>query len=1566
LETQALSKKEQLTRSRQELLDLGLRNPLINLSKKRGLPITDEISSEIFRLLVTEGRTMSFLPSAEADAQNKHEDNIQADEGIRLPESHHLDSKLQTAVETGKLQTKLLRMYGEARTLMEEQGINALYLALGMIRWFEDDSSQTERRAPLILIPVDLTRGDASEKFKVKYSDAEIGENLSLAAKLAEDFRVSMPAFPDEDSFSVAGYLQSVRKAVSALSRWKVKDDEIVLGFFSFGKFLMYKDLDGDSWPVGAKPEDNVFIENLFGEGFPSDNSIVTDESHLDSISLSGELALVMDADSSQTAALLDIRNGRNLVIQGPPGTGKSQTITNILSDALGQGKKVLFVAEKMAALDVVKRRMDSVGIGDACVELHSHKTNKRDLLKELRRTIEIGMPSKSSAICDELELLAAKQKLNDYCTAVNENIGQSSTSPYQAMGKVVRLRQILAEVTVPPFSGNVLASGISAERYTEQRNLLAQVQRAIEISGPVERHPFFGVTRETMLPSERSKLEQSIAEALLDLRRLLDSSKKLALVLGRQPFKKLKYISEAISVAALILDTSELHNLPISIRQWTSVAKEIRCAAEVSRGILEGRSRVTPLMIESSWDYDFHICRQRLVAYGNKWWKLLISDFHKAKTEFEGFVQGMPTKNNDERVRILDTIIADQKGRTKLAEVGPKVKEVTKSFWKSENSEWNVILPILMQAEEIQKKVSDGISPEWLLQKIEEPVNPAMLNAVGREAASAYEAFSTHHSAILQFLQYRVTIADQERELSDLLARMESWQANLETVLQIMGLNHLHSEAQLKNAESMFEFGIAWEMSAKHLVDVFELFWHQGLLDVAYAEREQLRHFSSAEHGQIVGKFIELDKTLLDLTKLRLATAHWNQLPRHEAGGQLGLLREEFAKKRRHLPVRQLLMKAGRAIQSIKPIFMMSPMSVATYLVPNSLEFDLVVFDEASQVRPVDALGALLRGKQAIVVGDEKQMPPTSFFDRMLSSDDSEEDDTSVTSDMESVLSMFLGKGCPSRMLRWHYRSRHDSLIAVSNKEFYDNRLVVFPSPDVIRGTVGLFHNHLPMTAYDRGGTRSNPLEARAVAEAVMKHASDSPNLTLLVAAFSVAQATAIEDELEILRRQNSHLEPFFSSNEYEPFVIKNLETVQGDERDVVFISIGYGKTSEGYLAMNFGPLNKEGGERRLNVLITRARSRCEVFTNLKAGDLDLARSQARGVSSLKIFLNYAETGRMDNPRENCSYDDSPFEDAVVQTLAHEGLIVHRQVGSAGFFIDIAIVDPAQQGRYLLGIECDGATYHSARSARDRDRLRQAVLENLGWKLHRIWSTDWFQNPAQELKRLFQALKRAKTDSPVVPKAQTEKPSTVLRESVVPRIENAERQEVPATALEAYKIVDLRINPDSRELHLVSVPELSKWIGMVVQAESPVHINEVFRRIADAWNVQRIGNRISDVLNNAVIHAMQNRIIVQRGDFFWNREMTKPVPRSRANMPLGSRKIELVAPEEIALVIKKVVVESFGIHHDELSGSVVRSFGFGRASADMVSLVEGVIKSVLESGDITETNGVILATQGK
>ena len=515
-----------------------------------------------------------------------------------------------------------------------------------------------------------------------------------------------------------------------------------------------------------------------------------------------------------------------------------------------------------------------------------------------------------------------------------------------------------------------------------------------------------------------------------------------------------------------------------------------------------------------------------------------------------------------------------------------------------------------------------------------------------------------------------------------------------------------------------------------------------------------------------------------------------------------------------------------------------------------------------------------------------------------------------------------------------------------MSNHLFYQDRLVVFPSPDRGRTRLGLIYRRVEDAFYDRSRTRTNPGEAKAVAAAVMAHAESQLPLprerreTLGVAAFSAAQMDAILTQLELLRRQDSSCEEFFSYPPHEPFFVKNLENVQGDERDVIFLSVGYGRTAEGYLAMSFGPLNRAGGERRLNVLITRARKRCEVFTTLSADDIDLARTTSAGVAALKTFLHYAGSGQMDVAAATGRAPDSEFEEQVLRKLTALKYEVQTQVGSAGFFLDMAVVDREQPGRYLLGIECDGARYHSARSARDRDRLRQSVLEGLGWRIHRIWSTEWFHDPEGELRKLVQAIEAAQigktTPAPLVKSG--DRPAAAMprpEEPADPPLEVQGRAVIP------YLCAQVRWRHGDMDLHSMDRAVLAEQLAHVVEVEGPVHATEAARRILNAAGIQRFGARIQQAFDEAVRLGVGRGLFLQRGEFLWNPQMQQPPVRDRCELPAASRKVEFVAPEEIRRATLMVVEESCGIVPEEVPVAVCRLLGFARVTDEMSAAVE-------------------------
>jgi very-short-patch-repair endonuclease len=537
----------------------------------------------------------------------------------------------------------------------------------------------------------------------------------------------------------------------------------------------------------------------------------------------------------------------------------------------------------------------------------------------------------------------------------------------------------------------------------------------------------------------------------------------------------------------------------------------------------------------------------------------------------------------------------------------------------------------------------------------------------------------------------------------------------------------------------------------ALDLPGLFERSFRRALLFACMEKESALREFFGREHSERIERFREIDEKLgtlsRDIIRSRLASGipndHWQgDVPKTE----LGLLRKEINKKTRHIPVRQLLSRIPKLLQKLKPCVLMSPLSVAQYLEASHETFDLVIFDEASQIPVWDAIGAIARGKQLIVVGDPKQLPPTNFFNSNI--DDEDDRTPEEHKDLESILDELMTNGLRHKRLQWHYRSRHEGLITFSNRQYYENELLTFPSPEA--GHCGVRFKHLPKARYDKGKSRTNRGEAVALVDFLVARLrkTGGPRRSFGVVTFSQAQQKLVEDLLDQKRREHPEIEPHFGDEppvEGEPVFVKNLESVQGDERDVILFSICYGPDESGKVSMNFGPLNRDGGERRLNVAVTRAKHELIVFSGLRADQIDLTRTRAKGARDLKYFLDYAERGpRALTAVNSATADaepDSEFEKMVADRIRKAGYEVHHQVGCSGYRIDLAVVDPANPGRYLLGVECDGATYHRAATARDRDKLRQMILEGLGWKLHRIWSTDWWHDANKEMDKLIEAL---------------------------------------------------------------------------------------------------------------------------------------------------------------------------------------------------------------------------------
>lgn len=1557
----------QIAGLRRNLLDIGTRNRLVSAplksSRANVLEVIDEKADHVFEMLWRDGATLSFAHNETVQREGEESEN--EDESDAVPiyvpvedssdngfASKHRDNRLQTRLLAEPLQKRLLTLQRDSLLFEEEQGVNILFLAIGFLKWFEADNSEVERFAPLILLPMTLQRDRVRSRFKLTRREEDIEVNLSLQAKLKQDFGVDLPDLPEGDDWQPSDYFALVENVISTKARWAVERDSILLGFFSFSKFLLYRDLDPEQWPEARRLDQNGIVTGLLGEGFNEEPLPITEEHNLDDLLEPLELGHVLDADASQTAVVKMAADGRSMVVQGPPGTGKSQTIANIVAAAARAGKTVLFVAEKMAALQVVYDRLRASGLDALCLELHSHKANKKAVLEELNRTLELGHVAGGAS-----DVAAATKAVRDELNALSKLLhtpaADSFETPFQVIAALVKARE--SGLSPPDFTLE-LKPLLGADGNKKALEAVQNLALRMKVSGPSSVHPWRGV-RNRLTPVDMDRLKPQLEHlksagtdavvAIVAGASLLGLEHQQGRANGQDVLKWLDHF------ASLPAEISRLIESDLFRQDPSAATSLLDAAAAVSAARADVAAHTSEIGISQDWASS----REAIALRGRSLFRFLSGQYRRAVGLLDSVSVTGPTKTFQERMLRVDGIIALQLATSHLSEQATRGQATFGANWNGHRTE----------IEPLRSAVNWYIGGRALPDaagRIDDVIRLAPdREAVVRAAVTLRGCLEEFDKAWVNIksalhLDIAVAFADDGAgpDTSAVVDRTSQWLSEFDRVDEWFMLVASEEECRVAGAAPIVARLSAGLIPLEHASDCYRYARAEALWKYIIASTPALETLRGDQRTSLVTRFRELERHLFAATAREIAAKHVAGIPAG-AQGQMGYVRGQIARKRGHASIRKLMENAGEAIQKIKPVFLMSPISVAQFLPPGSAKFDLVLMDEASQMRPEDAIGAVARGNGVVVVGDNKQLPPTHFFDRTIGTlaDDMDDDSPTAPSTvaagaMESILTLCQARGLPGRTLQWHYRSRHPSLIQVSNEAFYEHKLKFPPSPE-LAGRDGLLF-HRVHGVYDRGKTRTNLIEATAVAEAVILHAREAPDHSLGVATLSVPQRDAILAELELLRAQNSDLEHFFDRSKPEPFFVKNLENVQGDERDVIFVSVCYARDASGYMAQGFGPVSSEGGERRLNVLFTRAKRRCEIFSSIGHADIELRSATVPvGRRILHTYLKFAETGETDVPLTAGLEADSEFEVAVGNRIRSAGYHVDYQVGSAGFRIDIGIRDPNYSNAYILGVECDGATYHSALWARERDRLRQQVLESKGWRLHRIWSTDWFNRPDAEFRKLLGAIDAAKVASNAESEAAREVKAAIL-------IERQSKQQAAAISI-SYREAEIPRVGAYAEPHLVPTGILAQYVEKVVEIEQPIHTDEVAKRVARAWGAQRTGARIKSSVAKALGTAKaQGRL---SGDPFWMTSSGTVRVRDRSGVVSSTlRQTEFLPPSEVDCAILEAISRSVAIGSAEVAPTVAEAFGFSTTSAQLRALVGERLAYLLANIRITEQDGLL------
>ena len=1523
---QKIEKKMELWKGK--LLDVSLKNKLINFregSSQIKLSIADK--QAFYEQLIGEGSRFFFAKGASTDQK---------------------PTVLRTNYSDSETYRRLYQIYLASNESLSEQGVNTLYITFGFLEYENMDVTPALSRAkgrgskqrplmadqtfpneaagphlltaPLILVPVKIERKKETARdkhpFSITFLDDDILINPALRQKLIIQNNIDI----DFDFESVEDYLSKLSAQVKKYG-WKVSPGDAYLGIFSFQKLSLYRDIEAQRERIVKHP----VVRALAGDpGALEACNARFEPVDVDSLDPE-ESFFVLDADSSQQEAIVAARKGVSFVLQGPPGTGKSQTIANIIAQLLADGKKVLFVSEKMAALEVVKKRLDATGIGNYLLEMHNADTaGKKWVLEQLEKAlIENKLYPNDEKLVKQLK--ESRSVLRAYGDELM-GAGDDSMPLYNVLGRLAKLDHVKLsdaglgvriDFSVFPHNLHLMEEidlyekqlnefNKSMLRYVNHKNfkmftdfkqeaLKEVIDRAVETIQYVK--------------DESEQLEE---KAGLYFRRIYDfklmERKIQPLINFPKTSYKLKEEWFSLDIPALEL---KLNKYQVKLNEHAALRQYFL-------------SKYKENLLNHSVDELQEMVSKLDGIYSIEVMRWVDPRYRKIAEHMHTLLLEKANLTYEEMANDLRQLLLYKKIGAELEDDARELRSIIKEE-RLEPSELQAIFAWMRNAKSVE-----GLCNGRLIRSL----------CAGVDLSPLAQKFQAHASVLsdcyLTISEYFETEASERFLLSASWERLEE---RLEFISRSTG--EISKWVEFKSAldkldpelRRIFDKYISTENRSYKLSELYEKIFLQeylSQLDLNIVRRS--REYLDMVHS----KFLESDREHKYYSRNRIIEMIEAKKPKislTSRSSEVGILSKEISKSRRHKPLRKLFSEIRNLVFVLKPCFMMSPLSVARFIDPEVIEFDTVIFDEASQVMVEDAISSIIRSKQAIIVGDSKQLPPTMFFkvNEDLDVEEGLEEAVSILDEASSVMG--------THMLRWHYRSKDESLINFSNRNFYNGELITFPNNKV--DSFALEFTYVRDGVYERGGSRQNRVEAKKVVELIKKHFDTTPEKSLGVIAFSIAQQQAILEELDNFITWHPSYHKYFSGDGLRGFFVKNLETVQGDERDVIIISVGYGRDPEGHFTMNFGPLNREGGVRRLNVAISRAIERVIVVSSILPEDINESRANSEGMLLLKRYLQYARAGESQVRGRN--EFESELQEAVYRRLLSLGLAVDKSVGSSRFSVDIAVRRADDENKYLLAIELDGKAYGTAKSARDRDRIRREMLESLGWKVHRIWSYDWVLNPEKEVERIIDILNSAEAAAPTPPGSGEDRTRVQAVDSEL------------SFAIKDYPTVVCPAlgSPDD----FMRFDFFSK-VRDIVALESPIHKDLLMKRLFECYGVKdgtRARNRFYEVLDS---HTPSQEIISD-GELFWFGE-----PRFMFNIRRSDaeiRPLNYIPIPEIRLAILLVVSNSISISREDIPKEVAALFGGQRLQPKFKGRVTLAIDELIEKGYLSEDSGRIV-----
>jgi len=1541
---------------KKSLLDITARNQAVNFKRKKSstLEIIYPSIEELLNKQVNAKRVMfaEMFDDEEEDEEianlfEEDEEDFITISGIKLPIKdiyskpelmpaikNYLRNKKENLIFSNcnnKTQRKILRnLMKKARTFKEENAINVLYVAIGYLEWYESKDSEESHKAPLLFLAAELSQDSFDAPFRITFPEGDLLLNDSLLRKLSQDYKIDISYDTDQEDLSLFEVYQNYKEYIYAKisdKRWKIYD-ESDLSIFSFSKINMVKDLEENAQRIS----DNPLIQQLVGDYDAIEFNDIYGEEDIDRIIEPQNYYHILDADSSQEIAIQSAIAGKSFVLQGPPGTGKSQTITNIITELIARNKKVLFVAEKKAALDVVYNNLKKIGLNDYALPIHNSKLDKKEVLRELATTLEKGQHSidvDGQFSNDQIhKYLSAKNELIEYPKAILQKRYPINKSLYQLYGLSLKYDKY-CEV---PFNIKNLNKIDDKQLQSIETVINTFFNANSAVNYDSRNHPLYAFKYDNLSIQEKEEIQNEINESISIISSLLIDVENLDLfIINNQLINTelelyVNFLKHMQTLVQLDRYTYNQENVEIDIENYQSLI-------DLEEEMFQHKTRIEEISDIEITKLDTNKYK-RIVKTNNTFMKRLFSsEYRKVRRDCTLYLIESKIKYPD-LLNLLNT--SDEYNR--LSEKHRQL--VNKLVFKTEQMNLFQNLSKLRWIKEYRILLAsiNVIVPQEMFLIIEKYLAnkkeyDERINHLNIKLSKYNELYN---KVKLHFDKSRLNL--DELHLSEQKSYFESISGDFNRIEEILSFNFALVKCNQLKLDDYCEKIVQLEIK-KNYIEIFYKRFYMLLVDDYL--RVLLPGFNGSTMDAARGNFKDAEAIIQQMAKSNIERNINNGIPNYNGvegyNIEVSTLRAEANKSRKILPFRVLFSRIPNLITQLKPCLMMSPLSVSTFLRGTNMIFDTVIFDEASQVKPENAIGAIFRAKQVIVTGDKEQLPPTNFFQN-VGEDEVNNDDNYDTTSFDSILEVS-SSFIHSIKLRWHYRSKFEELIRPSNKEIYKD-LVSFPSiskPNEYEGIKYVYVNGL----YSE---RKNEVEADKVINTLADIIETyGINKSVGIVTFNNEQQLLIERKINHFRRINPHYEEFFTNNENESFFIKNIETVQGDERDIIIISIGYGPDGKGKISMNFGPLNQANGYRRLNVAVTRAKTCLVLVTSIRGTDIDLNRTESRGVRFLKHYLEYAEFGeddKVDNLDDLANFD-SPFEEDVYNELSNLGYDIRKQVGCSGYRIDLAVIDPKNPAKYLLGIECDGATYHSSKSVRDRDRLRQQVLEDRNWTIYRIWSTDWIKNKKSQIEKLDKFIKSIDitfTKSiidvlPVIPVLSRKKEESKIAFEIYPNY------------VQLTQIYESNLYANQIQNHILEI----------IERTTPIHQAELKRIVPYFWGRQKYTNVVDDKTYEILSDLVKKGKIKIKDQYIIH--TNTPIKFRETTDNSSRREFINIHPEELKDGIMQILSVTRKMDLDGLHSMIVRLCGFQSSSARIREYIDEIILSLKRARKIRVTD---------